>query len=200
MARYRGPKQKIARRFKEPIFGPSKALERKPYPPGQHGRNRRRRESEYAVQLKEKQKAKYTYGLLEKQFKNLFDKATRKQGVTGENLLQFLEARLDNTVFRLGIARTRRQARQFVSHRHIMVNDRIVNVPSYEMRPDDVVAVRPKSRNLEVIEDNVQRRGRRFSWLDFDQEDMKGKFLHMPDRQDIPENIEEQLIVELYSK
>ena len=200
MARYRGPKQKIARRFKEPIFGPSKALERKPYPPGQHGRNRRRRESEYAVQLKEKQKAKYTYGLLEKQFKNLFDKATRKQGVTGENLLQFLEARLDNTVFRLGIARTRRQARQFVSHRHIMVNDRIVNVPSYEMKPDDVVAVRPKSRNLEVIEDNVQRRGRRFSWLDFDQDDMKGKFLHQPDRQDIPENIEEQLIVELYSK
>jgi small subunit ribosomal protein S4 len=200
MARYRGPKQKIARRFKEPIFGPSKALERKPYPPGQHGRNRRRRESEYAVQLKEKQKAKYTYGLLEKQFKNLFDKATRKQGVTGENLLQFLEARLDNTVFRLGIARTRRQARQFVSHRHIMVNDRIVNVPSYELKPDDVVAVRPKSRNLEVIEDNVQRRGRRFSWLDFDQDDMKGKFLHQPDRQDIPENIEEQLIVELYSK
>jgi small subunit ribosomal protein S4 len=200
MARYRGPKQKIARRFKEPIFGPSKALERKPYPPGQHGRNRRRRESEYAVQLKEKQKAKYTYGLLEKQFKNLFDKATRKQGVTGENLLQFLEARLDNTVFRLGIARTRRQARQFVSHRHIMVNDRIVNVPSYELKPDDVVAVRPKSRNLEVIEDNVQRRGRRFSWLDFDQDEMKGKFLHQPDRQDIPENIEEQLIVELYSK
>jgi small subunit ribosomal protein S4 len=200
MARYRGPKQKIARRFKEPIFGPSKALERKPYPPGQHGRNRRRRESEYAVQLKEKQKAKYTYGLLEKQFKNLFDKATRKQGVTGENLLIFLESRLDNTVFRLGIARTRRQARQFVSHRHIMVNGRIVNVPSYEVKPDDVIAVRPKSRTLEVIEDNVQRRGRRFSWLDFDEDEMKGKLLHRPDRQDIPENIDEQLIVELYSK
>jgi len=200
MARYTGPKQKIARRFKEPIFGPSKALERKPYPPGQHGRNRRRRESEYAVQLKEKQKAKYTYGLLEKQFKNLFDKASRKQGVTGENLLKFLESRLDNTVFRLGIARTRRQARQFVSHRHIMVNGRIVNVPSYEMSPDDVVSVRPKSRNLEVIQGNVERRGRNFSWLDFDREDVKGKFLHYPDRQDIPENIDEQLIVELYSK
>jgi small subunit ribosomal protein S4 len=200
MARYRGPKQKIARRFKEPIFGPSKALERKPYPPGQHGRNRRRRESEYAVQLKEKQKAKYTYGLLEKQFKNLFDKASRKQGVTGENLLKFLEARLDNTVFRLGIARTRRQARQFVSHRHIMVNDRIVNVPSFELSSDDVVAVRPKSRNLEVIQENVERQRRNFTWLDFDRDEMKGKFLHLPDRQDIPENIDEQLIVELYSK
>jgi small subunit ribosomal protein S4 len=200
MARYRGPKQKIARRFKEPIFGPSKALERKPYPPGQHGRNRRRRESEYAVQLKEKQKAKYTYGLLEKQFKNLFDKATRQQGVTGEKLLQFLESRLDNTVFRLGIARTRRQARQFVTHRHIMVNDQIVNIPSYELKQDDVVSVRPKSRNLEVIQNNVQRQGRRYSWLDFDQDEMKGKFLHTPDRQDIPENIDEQLIVELYSK
>ena len=152
------------------------------------------------MQLKEKQKAKYTYGLLEKQFKNLFDKATRKQGVTGENLLIFLESRLDNTVFRLGIARTRRQARQFVSHRHIMVNGRIVNVPSYEVKPDDVIAVRPKSRTLEVIEDNVQRRGRRFSWLDFDEDEMKGKLLHRPDRQDIPENIDEQLIVELYSK
>lgn len=200
MARYRGPKQKIARRFKEPIFGPSKALERKPYPPGQHGRRRRRRESEYAVQLKEKQKAKYTYGLLERQFKNLFDKASRQEGVTGENLLLLLEARLDNTVFRLGIARTRRQARQFVSHRHIMVNDRIVNVPSYTLRPNDVVSVRPKSRNLEVIKDNVQRQRRTFSWLDMDRNDMKGKFLDFPTRQDIPENINEQLIVELYSK
>jgi len=200
MARYRGPKQKIARRFKEPIFGPSKALERKPYPPGQHGRRRRRRESEYAVQLKEKQKAKYTYGLLERQFKNLFDKASRQEGVTGENLLLLLEARLDNTVFRLGIARTRRQARQFVSHRHIMVNDRVVNVPSYTLRPNDVVSVRPKSRTLEVIKDNVQRQRRTFSWLDMDRNDMKGKFLDFPTRQDIPENINEQLIVELYSK
>jgi len=200
MARYRGPKQKIARRFKEPIFGPSKALERKPYPPGQHGRRRRRRESEYAVQLKEKQKAKYTYGLLERQFKNLFDKASRQEGVTGENLLLLLEARLDNTVFRLGIARTRRQARQFVSYRHIMVNDRVVNVPSYTLRPNDVVSVRPKSRTLEVIKDNVQRQRRTFSWLDMDRNDMKGKFLDFPTRQDIPENINEQLIVELYSK
>jgi len=200
MARYRGPKQKIARRFKEPIFGPSKALERKPYPPGQHGRRRRRRESEYAVQLKEKQKAKYTYGLLERQFKNLFDKASRQEGVTVENLLLLLEARLDNTVFRLGIARTRRQARQFVSHRHIMVNDRVVNVPSYTLRPNDVVSVRPKSRTLEVIKDNVQRQRRTFSWLDMDRNDMKGKFLDFPTRQDIPENINEQLIVELYSK
>jgi len=200
MARYRGPKQKIARRFKEPIFGPSKALERKPYPPGQHGRRRRRRESEYAVQLKEKQKAKYTYGLLERQFKNLFDKASRQEGVTGENLLLLLESRLDNTVFRLGIARTRRQARQFVSHRHIMVNDRIVNVPSYALRPNDVVSVRPKSRQMEVIKDNVARQRRNFSWLDIDRDAMKGKFLDYPVREDIPENINEQLIVELYSK
>jgi small subunit ribosomal protein S4 len=200
MARYRGPKQKIARRFKEPIFGPSKALERKPYPPGQHGRRRRRRESEYAVQLKEKQKAKYTYGLLERQFKNLFDKASRQEGVTGENLLIFLESRLDNTVFRMGFARTRRQARQFVSHRHIMVNDRIVNVPSYDLRPDDVVSVRPKSRSLEVIQDNVERQRRNYSWLDVDRGEMKGKFLQRPAREDIPENINEQLIVELYSK
>jgi small subunit ribosomal protein S4 len=200
MARYRGPKQKIARRFKEPIFGPSKALERKPYPPGQHGRGRRRRESEYAVQLKEKQKAKYTYGLLEKQFKNLFDKASRKRGVTGENLLRFLEARLDNTVFRMGFARTRRQARQFVSHRHILVNDEIVNIPSYELGPDDVVEVRPKSKQLEVIQDNVKHNRRTFPWLEVDRDEMKGKFLDLPERQDIPENIEEQLIVELYSK
>lgn len=200
MARYRGPKQKIARRFKEPIFGPSKALERKPYPPGQHGRGRRRRESEYAVQLKEKQKAKYTYGLLEKQFKNLFDKATRKRGVTGENLLRFLEARLDNTVFRMGFAKTRRQARQFVSHRHIMVNDRIVNVPSYELGPDDIVEVRPRSKRLDVIQENVERNRRTFPWLEIDREEMKGKFLDFPQREDIPENIEEQLIVELYSK
>jgi small subunit ribosomal protein S4 len=200
MARYTGPKQKIARRFKEPIFGPSTALERKPYPPGQHGRNRRRRESEYAVQLKEKQKTKYTYGLLEKQFKNLFDKASRQQGVTGEILLKLLEARLDNTVFRLGFGKTRRQARQFVSHRHIMVNDEVVNVPSYQLRPDDVVSVRPKSRDLEVIQENVNRHRRNFTWLEVDREKMKGKFIDYPERQDIPENIEEQLIVELYSK
>jgi len=200
MARYRGPKQKIARRFKEPIFGPSKALERKPYPPGQHGQSRRRRESEYAVQLKEKQKAKYTYGLLERQFKNLFDKASRMQGVTGEKLLILLESRLDNTVFRMGIARTRRQARQFVAHRHIMVNDEVVDIPSFEMSPDDIVSVKPSSQDLEVIQTNVEHRKRTFSWLEVDRQEMKGKFIDYPNREEIPENIDEQLIVELYSK
>ena len=200
MARYRGPKQKIARRFKEPIFGPSKALERKPYPPGQHGRGRRRRESEYAVQLKEKQKARYTYGLLEKQFRNLFDKAASKRGVTGENLLRFLEARLDNTVFRFGIGATRRQARQLVNHGHIMVNEQVVDIPSFQLSPGDIVAVRPRSRRLEVIRDNVERHRRSYPWLEFDRSQMQGKFLDFPERPDIPENINEQLIVELYSK
>jgi small subunit ribosomal protein S4 len=200
MARYRGPKQKIARRFKEPIFGPSQALERKPYPPGQHGRNRRRRESEYAVQLKEKQKAKYTYGLLERQFRNLFEKAARKKGVTGENLLRFLEARLDNTVFRFGFGMTRRQARQLVNHGHIMVNDQVVNIPSFQLRPGDIVAVRPRSRRMEVFQENVQGNRRAYSWLEVDRRDMKGKFLDYPNREDIPENIREQRIVELYSK
>ena len=200
MARYRGPKQKIARRFKEPIFGPSKALERKPYPPGQHGRSRRRRESEYAVQLKEKQKAKYTYGLLERQFRNLFEKAARKKGVTGENLLRFLEARLDNTVFRLGFGSTRRQARQLVTHGHIMVNDQVVDIPSYQLRAGDIIAVRPKSRRMTVIQENVQRNRRSFPWIEVDRQQMAGKFLDLPERADIPENINEQLIVELYSK
>ena len=200
MARYRGPKQKIARRFKEPIFGPSKALERKPYPPGQHGRGRRRKESEYAVQLKEKQKAKYTYGLLERQFRNLFEKASRKKGVTGENLLKFLEARLDNTVYRLGFARTRRQARQLVNHGHILVNDQVVNIPSYQLRPGDIIAIRPRSRRVEPIVESVQRSRRTFPWLEVDRDAMTGKFLDMPNREDIPENIREQLIVELYSK
>ena len=200
MARYRGPKQKVARRFKEPIYGPSKALERKPYPPGQHGQRRRRRESEYAQQLKEKQKAKYTYGLLEKQFRNLFGKAASKRGITGENLLKFLESRLDNTVFRMGFARTRRQARQFVSHGHIIVNERLSDRPSHEMRAGDIVEVRPKSRRLEVFRENAQRNRRTFPWLEVDRQDMKGKFTDLPERQDIPENIREQLIVELYSK
>ncbi|RMH66991.1 MAG: 30S ribosomal protein S4 [Bacteroidetes bacterium] len=200
MARYRGPKQKIARRFKEPIFGPSKALERKPYPPGQHGRGRRQKESEYAVQLKEKQKAKYTYGLLERQFRNLFEKASRKKGVTGENLLKFLEARLDNTVYRLGFARTRRQARQLVSHGHILVNDQVVNIPSYQLRPGDIVAVRPRSRRVPAIVESVQRSRRTYPWLEVDRDAMTGKFLDLPNREDIPENIREQLIVELYSK
>jgi small subunit ribosomal protein S4 len=200
MARYRGPKQKLARRFKEPIFGPSKSLERKPYPPGQHGNSRRRKESEYAVQLKEKQKAKYTYGLLERQFRNLFEKASRKKGVTGENLLQFLEARLDNVVFRLGFARTRRQARQLVNHGHIMVNGRVSDIPSHLLRPGDIVEVRPKSRNLEPIREAADRNRRSFPHLEVDREQLKGKFIDYPQRQDIPENIREQLIVELYSK
>jgi small subunit ribosomal protein S4 len=200
MARYRGPKQKIARRFREPIFGASKSLERKPYPPGQHGQSRRRKESEYSIQLKEKQKAKYTYGLLERQFRNLFEKAARKKGITGENLLKFLEARLDNTVFRLGFAETRRQARQLVNHGHILVNGRLTDIPSAQLRAGDIVEVRPKSRKLEVIQNSVSRNRRSYPWLESDREDLKGKFLDLPNREDIPENIKEQLIVELYSK
>lgn len=200
MARYRGPKQKIARRFKEPIFGPSKSLERKPHPPGQHGRGRRSKESEYAVQLKEKQKAKYTYGLLERQFRNLFDKAARKKGVTGENLLKFLEARLDNTVFRMGFARTRRQARQLVTHGHVTVNSQVVDIPSAQLRAGDIVALRPKSRNLYAVRDAVKTTRRSFPWIEVDRNLMQGKFLDYPNRSDIPENIREQLIVELYSK
>ena len=200
MARYRGPKQKIARRFKEAIFGPSKALERKPHPPGQHGRNRRSKESEYSVQLKEKQKAKYTYGVLERQFRNLFEKAARKKGVTGENLLKFLEARLDNTVFRLGFARTRRQARQLVNHGHVMVNGRVVNIPSAQLRSGDVIGLRPKSRDLVVVGESMGRSRKSFPWFDVDRNLLQGKFLDYPNREDIPENIKEQLIVELYSK
>jgi len=200
MARYRGPKQKLARRFGEPIFGPSKSLERKPYGPGQHGNNRRRKESEYSVQLKEKQKAKYTYGLLERQFRNLFKKAAAKKGVTGENLLKFLEARLDNVVFRLGFARTRRQARQLVNHGHIMVNDRVSSIPSHQLRPGDIVEVRPRSKNLIVIQDAADRGRRSFPHLEVDRNKLTGKFLDFPERADIPENIREQLIVELYSK
>jgi len=200
MARYRGPKQKLARRFNEPIFGPSKSLERKPYAPGQHGQRRRRKESEYAVQLKEKQKAKYTYGLLERQFSNLFEKASRKKGVTGENLLKFLESRLDNVVFRLGFARTRRQARQLVNHGHVMVNDRVSSIPSHMLRAGDIVEIRPKSKNLDVIREAIDRNRRAFPHLEVDRDKMRGKFIDLPEREDIPENIREQLIVELYSK
>jgi small subunit ribosomal protein S4 len=200
MARYRGPKQKLARRFKEPIFGPSKSLERKPYPPGQHGNSRRRKESEYSVQLKEKQKAKYTYGVLERQFRNLFEKASRKKGVTGENLLQFLEARLDNVVYRMGFARTRRQARQLVNHGHIMVNSRISDIPSHMLRPGDIIEVRPRSKNFEVVREAAERTRRSFPHLEIERDQLRGKFLDYPERQDIPENIREQLIVELYSK
>ncbi|MEX0993963.1 MAG: 30S ribosomal protein S4 [Balneolaceae bacterium] len=201
MARYRGPKQKKARRFREPIFGPSKALERKPYGPGEHGRSRFSRKSEYAVQLEEKQKARYTYGLLERQFRNLYKKASSKQGVSGEILLQMLEARLDNTVFRLGFARTRRQARQLVTHRHIVVNGQIVNIPSYELQPGDVITVRPKSKDLEVIQDSLVNSPKsKYKWLEIDKKTMTGKFLNLPVMDEIPENINVQLIIELYSK
>ena len=201
MARYRGPKSKIARKFKDPIFGPDKALDRKPYPPGHHGNNRRRRkESEYGIQLQEKQKAKYTYGILERQFRNTFKKATKKDGITGENLLQLIEARLDNVVYRMGIAPTRRAARQLVGHRHIMVNGVITNIASFELRPGDVVGVREKSKSLEAVTNSLAGRNDSFGWIEWDEEKMEGKFVQYPTREEIPENIREQLIVELYSK
>lgn len=200
MARYRGPKAKISRRFKEPIFGPSKALEKKNYPPGMHGNSRRRKkQSEYAIQLGEKQKAKYIYGVLEKQFVKTFDKASRKKGITGENLLKFLECRLDNTVFRLGIAPTRRGARQLVSHGHIKVNGSLVNIPSYSLRPGDEVEVREKSKSLEIIQNSIGG-NKSFAWLNWNPGEYKGTFLNYPNREEIPETIKEQLIVELYSK
>ncbi len=202
MARYIGPKSKIARKFGEPIYGPDKYLEKKNYPPGMHGGSKRRRKlSEYAVQLKEKQKAKYTYGILEKQFSNLFKKASRSKGITGEVLLQYLERRLDNVVYRLGIAPTRAGARQLVSHRHITVNGEIVNIPSYTLRPGDIVGVREKSKSLEVIADSLASTNHsKYPWLEWDASIMSGKFVSVPERSDIPENIKEQLIVELYSK
>jgi small subunit ribosomal protein S4 len=199
MARYTGPRSKIARKFGEPILGDSKALQKKAYPPGQHGRGRRKKQSEFAIQLAEKQKAKYTYGVLEKQFANIFDKASRKSGITGEILLQLLESRLDNTVYRLGIAPTRRGARQLVSHKHITVNGEVVNIPSFTLRPNDVVGVREKSKSLLAISESLANR-KRFPWLEWDSTDMAGKFMSAPLRDDIPENIKEQLIVELYSK
>ena len=200
MARYIGPKTKIARRFNDPIFGPDKSYEKKNYPPGQHGNSRRRgKVSEYGVQLKEKQKAKFTYGVLEKQFRNLFKKASSKQGITGEILLQLIEARLDNTVFRLGFAPSRAGARQLVSHRHITVNGDLVNIPSYSLRPGDVVGVRERSKSLEVVVDSLASR-MNFSWLEWDADTLTGKFISYPERADIPEKINEQLIVELYSK
>jgi small subunit ribosomal protein S4 len=201
MARYRGPKQKIARRFKEPIFGPSTALERKPYGPGQHGRSRFTRKSEYAVQLDEKQKAKYTYGLLEKQFRNVYEKATRQEGVTGEVLLQLLESRLDNVVYRLGFAKTRRQARQLTSHKHIVVNGQVVNIPSYQVTPGDVISVRPKSKDLQLINETLESYSTsKYKWLETDKKSKTGKFLNLPVMEEIPENINVQLIIELYSK
>jgi small subunit ribosomal protein S4 len=200
MARYIGPKSKIARKFSEPIYGPDKYLEKKNYPPGHHGNNRRRRkQSEYGMQLAEKQKAKYTYGILERQFRNVFKKASRKKGITGENLLQLIEARLDNVVFRLGIAPTRAGARQLVSHRHITVNGDILNIPSYSVREGDVVGIREKSKSLEAITNSLASR-KTFSWLEWDEAKLSGKFLNYPAREEIPENIKENLIVELYSK
>ena len=202
MARYTGPKSRIARKFGEPIFGPDKHLERKNYPPGQHGMNKKRKKtSEYGVQLREKQKAKYTYGMLERQFRNTFEKASRSKGVTGEVLLQLLEARLDNTVYRLGVAPTRSAARQLVSHRHITVNGRVVNIPSFQLKPGDIIGVREKSKSLETISDSLSTwRYAKLPWLEWDDAQMAGKFMSVPVRTDIPEDIKEQLIVELYSK
>lgn len=203
MARYRGPRAKKARAFGEPIFGFSKAFEKKKYAPGMHGNSRRRRQkSDYALQLMEKQKAKYTYGVLERQFRNLFEAASRKGGVTGEVLLQFLEARLDNTVYRMGIAPTRRAARQLVSHKHILVNGVITNVPSCHLRPGDQISVRGRSQGLTVIRDSVGAKNdvRKYGWLEFNPDKMEGIFLAYPERENIPEKINEQLIVELYSK
>ena len=201
MARYTGPRVKIARKFGEPILGPSKALAKKNYPPGMHGRGRRGKKSEYALQLAEKQKAKYTYGILERQFRIVFHKASVKSGITGENLLKFCEARLDNTVYRLGIAPTRRAARQLVSHKHILVDGEVVNIPSYSLKPGQVVSVREKSKSLEAITNSLAAHGTKtFSWLEWDGKEFTGKFISYPERSDIPENINEQLIVELYSK
>ncbi len=202
MARYTGPKSRIARKFGEPIFGPDKHLDRKNFPPGQHGMNKKRKKtSEYGIQLREKQKAKYTYGILERQFHRTFDKAQRAKGVTGEVLLQLLESRLDNVVYRLGIAPTRAAARQLVSHRHITVNGQVVNIPSYQLKPGDIVGVREKSKSLETIVDSLTtRKYSKLPWLEWDDAQMAGKFMTVPERSDIPENIKEQLIVELYSK
>lgn len=201
MARYLGPTTKIARKFGEPIFGADRAFEKKKYPPGQHGQMKKRRKmSEYGTQLLEKQKAKYTYGLLERQFSNTFKKAVSRKGITGEILLQLLEARLDNTVYRLGIAPTRRAARQLVGHRHITVNGKVTNIPSYTLKPGDIVGVREKSKSLEIIVDALASRAGVYNWLEWDQEKKAGKFLNYPEREAIPENIKEQLIVELYSK
>jgi small subunit ribosomal protein S4 len=204
MARYTGPRTKKSRAFGEAIYGPDKSFERRKFPPGQHGAARRRKQrSDYAVQLTEKQKAKYTYGLLERQFRNLFEKAARKSGVTGEVLLQLLESRLDNVVFRLGISPTRSGARQLVSHKHILVNGILTNIPSFLLRPGDVVTVRGKSQNLEIIGDSMASRSsevRKYPWLEVNIDKFQGTFISLPERSQIPEKINEQLIVELYSK
>ncbi|MBL0128654.1 MAG: 30S ribosomal protein S4 [Flavobacteriales bacterium] len=201
MARYTGPKTRIARKFKEAILGPDKWMERKPHSPGQHGpTKRRKKESEYSVQLQEKQKAKYTYGILERQFEKMYHIASSKRGITGEVLLQLCEARLDNTVYRLGIAPTRRGARQLVNHGHITVDGQVVNIPSFTLRPGQSIAVREKSRSMEVITNSMNVNSKRFDWLDWNGTNYTGKFIALPERAQIPENIREQLIVELYSK
>ena len=201
MARYTGPKSKIARKFGEAIFGDDKSFEKKNYPPGQHGNARRRgKKSEYAVQLMEKQKAKYTYGILEKQFRNIFANAKRKEGVTGEILLQLCECRLDNVVYRMGISTSRRGARQLVSHRHITVNGELVNIPSYSLKAGDVVGVREKSKSLQIIQDSLDANSSVYEWMTWNSEKKEGTFVSVPERLQIPENIKEQLIVELYSK
>ncbi len=201
MARYTGPKTKIARKFGEAIFGDDKSFEKRNYPPGQHGNNRRRgKKSEYAIQLQEKQKAKYTYGILESQFRNMFDKATRATGITGVVLLQLCESRLDNVVFRMGIAPSRRAARQLVSHRHITVNGELVNIPSYQIKAGDVVAVREKSKSLTAIQDSLSNASHVYEWITWNNDKKEGTFVSVPERIQIPENINEQFIVELYSK
>lgn len=201
MARYTGPKSKIARKFGEAIFGADKVLSKKNYPPGQHGNSRRRKTSEYGIQLSEKQKAKYTYGVLEKQFRNLFTRAEKAKGITGEILIQLLESRLDNVVFRLGIAPTRAAARQLVNHGHITVNGKVVDIPSFSVKPGQLIAVRERAKSLEVISASLAGFNHsKYAWLEWDDASKTGKFLHIPDRADIPENIKEQLIVELYSK
>lgn len=201
MARYTGPRTRIARKFKQPIFGSDKYFERKNYPPGQHGLNKKRAKlSEYGIQLQEKQKAKYTYGLLERQFKKLFQLAAKKKGITGTNLMKLIESRLDNVVFRLGIAPTRAAARQLVSHRHITLNGKICNIPSALLTPGDIVAVRERSQSLEVITNSLNGRSNPYSWLEWDGSLFSGKFMNYPEREEIPEQINEQAIVELYSK
>ena len=201
MARYTGPKTKIARKFGEPIFGSDKAFEKRNYPPGQHGSAKRRgKKSEYSIQLMEKQKAKFTYGILERQFRNLFEKASRSKGVTGEVLLQLCESRLDNLVYRFGLSPTRSGARQLVSHRHITVNDSIVNIPSYQVKKGDIVGVREKSKSLNIIQETRLKNESSFEWLSWNQDEQKGTLVSIPERIQIPENIKEQLIVELYSK
>ncbi|MCM4157542.1 30S ribosomal protein S4 [Gramella sp. AN32] len=201
MARYTGPKTKIARKFGEAIFGEDKSFEKRNYPPGQHGNNRRRgKKSEYAIQLMEKQKAKYTYGILERQFRNMFEKATRSQGITGEVLLQLCESRLDNVVYRMGVAPSRRAARQLVGHRHMTVNGELVNIPSYHLKPGDVVGVREKSKSLNTIQESLSNNSSVYEWITWNSEKKEGTFVAVPGRVQIPENINEQFIVELYSK